>query len=124
MWTRRSWTCRTRSNQATTRLVTKHWHRVGPGIDSIQLVPTIEYTAVEERKLVWKQDLTIIPLSAYIYFLCFFDRSNIGNAKVLNSSTKNDMQTEIHATAYQFNIALMIFLVGKFRKSIYLTRKD
>ncbi|KAK0610984.1 major facilitator superfamily domain-containing protein [Immersiella caudata] len=77
-----------------------------------ELVPTIEYTAAEERALVWKQDLTIIPLSAYIYFLCFFDRSNIGNAKVLNSSTKNDMQTEIHATSYQFNIALMIFLVG------------
>ena len=80
--------------------------------DSPQLVPTIEYTPAEERALIWKQDLTIIPLSAYIYFLCFFDRSNIGNAKVLNSSTKNDMQTEIHATAYQFNIALMIFLVG------------
>jgi hypothetical protein len=62
---------------------------------------------------VWKQDLTIIPLAAYIYFLCFFDRSNIGNAKVLNSSTKNDMQTEIHATSYEFNIALMIFLVGQ-----------
>lgn len=77
-----------------------------------ELVPTIEFTAAEERALVWKQDLTIIPLSAYIYFLCFFDRSNIGNAKVLNSSTKNDMQTEIHATAYEFNIALMIFLVG------------
>jgi len=77
-----------------------------------ELVPTIEYTAAEERALVWKQDLTIIPLAAYIYFLCFFDRSNIGNAKVLNSATKNDMQTEIHATAYQFNIALMIFLVG------------
>jgi hypothetical protein len=79
---------------------------------TVQLVPTIEYTAAEERALVWKQDLTIIPLSAYIYFLCFFDRSNIGNAKVLNASTKNDMQTEIHATPYQFNIALMIFLVG------------
>ncbi|KAK0750191.1 major facilitator superfamily domain-containing protein [Schizothecium vesticola] len=77
-----------------------------------KLVPNIEYTPAEERALIWKQDLTIIPLSAYIYFLCFFDRSNIGNAKVLNSSTKNDMQTEIHATAYQFNIALMIFLVG------------
>ncbi|KAK4445102.1 major facilitator superfamily domain-containing protein [Podospora aff. communis PSN243] len=84
--------------------------RVDPS--SNELVPTIEYTAAEERALVWKQDLTIIPLSAYIYFLCFFDRSNIGNAKVLNSSTKNDMQTEINATSYEFNIALMIFLVG------------
>lgn len=40
------------------------------------------------------------------------DRSNIGNAKILNSSTHNDMQTETHTTAREFNIALMIFLVA------------
>lgn len=74
--------------------------------------PDIEYTAAEERALIWKQDLTIIPLSAGIYFLCFLDRSNIGNARILNSSTRNDMQTEIGATQYQFNIALMIFLIA------------
>lgn len=63
--------------------------------------------------MLWKQDLVILPLAATIYLLCFLDRSNIGNARVLNSSTHNDMQTEIHATQYEFNIALMVFLVGK-----------
>ena len=52
--------------------------------------------SAEEKALVWKQDLRIIPLSAGIYFLCFLDRSNIGNAKILNANTKNDMQTECH----------------------------
>lgn len=33
---------------------------------------------VSERKLVWKQDLRIIPLTAGIYLLCYLDRSNIG----------------------------------------------
>ncbi|KAK4192336.1 tannase and feruloyl esterase-domain-containing protein [Podospora australis] len=70
------------------------------------------YTPSEERALLLKQDLTILPLSAFIYFLCYLDRSNIGNARILNSSTHNDMQTEIHATQYQFNIALMVFLVA------------
>jgi len=72
----------------------------------------VTYTEAEERALIWKQDLIIIPLAAGIYFLCFLDRSNIGNARILNSSSHNDMQTEIAATQYQFNIALMIFLVS------------
>ncbi|KAI0385697.1 MFS general substrate transporter [Hypomontagnella monticulosa] len=78
---------------------------------------TIDTTPVSssaERKLVFKQDLRIVPLAAGIYFLCYLDRSNIGNAKVLNSSTHNDMQTETGASNYQFNIALMIFLIGYF----------
>jgi MFS family permease len=66
----------------------------------------------EEKALIWKQDKRIIPLSASIYFLCFLDRSNIGNAKILNSTTKNDMQTECHMSNYDFTIALMVFLVA------------
>lgn len=31
-----------------------------------------------EKALVWKQDLRIVPLSAFIYLLCYLDRSNIG----------------------------------------------
>lgn len=66
----------------------------------------------EERRLVWRQDLRIVPLSACIYLLCFLDRANIGNAKVLNSSTGDDMQHNAGITDYQFVIALMVFLVA------------
>ncbi|KAL2176537.1 major facilitator superfamily domain-containing protein [Thermothelomyces heterothallicus CBS 202.75] len=72
----------------------------------------VGYTAAEERALLRRQDLTILPLSAAIYFLCYLDRSNIGNARILNSTSGHDMQTEIGATPRQFNIALMVFLVG------------
>ncbi|KAH8881681.1 MFS general substrate transporter [Thozetella sp. PMI_491] len=65
-----------------------------------------------EASLVWKQDMRIVPLSAAIYFLCYMDRSNIGNAKILNSSTHNDLLTETGMTNYQYTIALMIFLVA------------
>ncbi|KAI0146859.1 MFS general substrate transporter [Xylariaceae sp. FL1272] len=75
---------------------------------------TILVPKAAERALVWRQDKRIIPLSAAIYFLCYLDRSNIGNAKILNSSTGNDMQQETHTTTYQFTIALMIFLIGYF----------
>lgn len=53
-----------------------------------------------------------MPLSAAIYFLCYLDRSNIGNAKILNSTTHNDLLSETHMTDYQYVIALMIFLVA------------
>ncbi|SPN99096.1 related to putative tartrate transporter [Cephalotrichum gorgonifer] len=65
-----------------------------------------------ERALIRKQDLRIIPLSAGIYFLCFLDRANIGNAKILNYSTSNDMQTELRMSDHQFALALLIFLVA------------
>lgn len=46
----------------------------------------------EERDLIFKQDLRIVPLSAAIYLLCYLDRSNIGNAKVLNEDEGNDVR--------------------------------
>lgn len=68
--------------------------------------------AATEKALLWKQDKRIVPLSAAIYFLCYLDRSNIGNAKILNSTTHNDLLSETHMTNYQYVIALMIFLVA------------
>ncbi|KAK4247614.1 major facilitator superfamily domain-containing protein [Corynascus novoguineensis] len=80
--------------------------------DTNEIAPAVTYTVAEERALLRRQDLTILPLSASIYFLCYLDRSNIGNARILNSSTGDDMQTSIGATQRQFNIALMVFLMG------------
>jgi hypothetical protein len=64
------------------------------------------------KALVRKQDLRILPLSASIYLLCYLDRSNIGNAKVLNAETKNDLLQETHMTDLQYVIALMVFLIA------------
>lgn len=65
-----------------------------------------------ESALILKQDLRIIPLAAAVYLLCYLDRSNIGNAKVLNSSTKDDLLHSTNMTAYQYTIALMVFLIA------------
>lgn len=64
-----------------------------------------------ERRVRWKQDMRIIPLSASIYFLCYLDRSNIGNAKVLNANTHHDLATETGMTNYQYTVALMMVSV-------------
>lgn len=66
----------------------------------------------EEKALLWKQDKRIVPLSAAIYFLCYLDRSNIGNAKILNASSNHDLMSETGMSNYQYTIALMIFLVA------------
>ncbi|PSS12920.1 hypothetical protein M430DRAFT_262591 [Amorphotheca resinae ATCC 22711] len=56
--------------------------------------------------------LRIVPLSAGIYLLCYLDRSNIGNAKTLNSATHNDLLSDTHMTDHQYVIALMVFLIA------------
>ncbi|KAF2460510.1 major facilitator superfamily domain-containing protein [Lineolata rhizophorae] len=70
-----------------------------------------EYQA-RTKALLWKQDIRIIPLSCFIYLLCYLDRSNIGNAKVLNEPTNDDLLQDTNMTNYQFTIALMVFLVA------------
>jgi sugar phosphate permease len=62
--------------------------------------------------LLRKQDARIIPLAAGIYLLCYLDRSNIGNAKVLNSSTKHDLLSETGMSNLDYTIALMVFLIA------------
>ncbi|KAF7922074.1 uncharacterized protein EAE98_008285 [Botrytis deweyae] len=73
---------------------------------------TVEENAADTKALVWKQDLRIVPLCAGIYLLCYLDRSNIGNAKTLNSSTHDDLLSDTHMTNFQYIIALMVFLIA------------
>ncbi|KAL2005885.1 hypothetical protein VTN00DRAFT_10378 [Thermoascus crustaceus] len=69
-------------------------------------------TSASEKALLWKQDLRVVPLSAGIYLLCYLDRSNIGNAKVLNADTHNDLLSETNMSSYEYTIALMVFLIA------------
>ncbi|KAK1227082.1 hypothetical protein PQX77_009915 [Marasmius sp. AFHP31] len=73
---------------------------------------TSTFSDLDERRLVRKLDLRIVPSAMLIYLLCFLDRSNIGNAKLLNASTNNSLQQSTHTSNSQFTTALMIFLVA------------
>ena len=44
-----------------------------------------------EKALIWKQDLRVVPLAAFIYLLCYLDRSNIGLS--LSSVTEGEKQS-------------------------------
>ncbi|TFY81187.1 hypothetical protein EWM64_g2820 [Hericium alpestre] len=73
-----------------------------------------EYTIDKEaeRRLVRRLDLRIIPLTMLIYLLCFLDRSNIGNAKVLNADTGNSLAQTLGISNQQYLNALMVFVVS------------
>jgi len=47
-----------------------------------------------------------------MYLLAYLDRSNIGNAKVMNSETNHDLMSETNMTNMQYSIALMVFLIA------------
>lgn len=47
---------------------------------------TVEENVADNKALVWKQDLRIVPLCAGIYLLCYLDRSNIGRFYFLSTS--------------------------------------
>jgi sugar phosphate permease len=73
---------------------------------------TVAVDPKRQAALVRRQDLRIIPLSAGIYLLCYLDRSNIGNAKVLNRSTGDDLLSVTGMTNYEYTISLMVFLIA------------
>ncbi|CAE6466106.1 unnamed protein product, partial [Rhizoctonia solani] len=66
----------------------------------------------DERRLVRKIDLHILPASITIYLLCFLDRSNIGNARVLNDATGHSLMKSLNLTNNQYLIALQTFLIA------------
>ncbi|RVX71958.1 hypothetical protein B0A52_04357 [Exophiala mesophila] len=60
----------------------------------------------EEKKVVLKQDLVIMPCLALGLFFAYLDRGAIGNARVLG------MQDELNFTPQQFYNCVMMFYVG------------
>ncbi|CAE7218055.1 unnamed protein product [Rhizoctonia solani] len=66
----------------------------------------------DERRLVRKIDLRILPAAIIIYLLSFLDRSNIGNARLLNDTTGHSLVKTLNLTNQQFVIALQTFLVA------------
>ncbi|KAL7786804.1 major facilitator superfamily domain-containing protein [Trichoderma afarasin] len=65
-----------------------------------------EARAANERRLLRKLDLVLIPWLTLLYLMCFLDRTNIGNAKVANLTKDIPMSTS------QYNASLTIFFIS------------
>ncbi|RDB17850.1 hypothetical protein Hypma_000772 [Hypsizygus marmoreus] len=60
----------------------------------------------EDRKLLWKIDLHLIPILTLLYLLSFLDRSNIGNAKIVG------LATDLNISPPEYNTALALYFVA------------
>lgn len=60
---------------------------------------------IDERRLMWKIDLHLVPPLCILYLLAFLDRVNIANAKLYN------LTTDLGLVGNQYNIALVVFFV-------------
>jgi len=89
--------------------------------------PELDTSSINEKILLRKIDLQIIPWLTLLYLLNFLDRGSIGNAKLYN------LETDIGITDNQYLVALTLFffpyalfepvsnvLVRKLRPSIWL----
>ncbi|KAK6530481.1 hypothetical protein TWF694_003833 [Orbilia ellipsospora] len=68
--------------------------------------PSIEIDPEEERKLVRKIDLIILPTMFLMYLLSYMDRTNIGNAKIAG------MQADLKLTSGEYSVSLVVFFIG------------
>lgn len=75
-------------------------------IDAMATAPgtTLEsFAHLDEKKILRKMDVRLIPMLALLYLLSFLDRGNIGNAKI------EGLQEDLRMTDNQYNLCLTVF---------------
>ncbi|TBU21809.1 MFS general substrate transporter [Dichomitus squalens] len=60
---------------------------------------------VDSRRVYWKLDMRLVPLSCLLYLLSFLDRTSIGNAKIAG------MVDDLHLTGLKYNLCAAILLI-------------
>jgi sugar phosphate permease len=99
-------------------------------IDRLATAPDVtraSFAHLDEKAILRKMDLRLIPMLALLYLLSFLDRGNIGNAKI------EGLVDDLHMTGPQYNWCLTVFfftyaafevpsnlLLKKLRPSIWL----
>ncbi|EKM59632.1 uncharacterized protein PHACADRAFT_114646 [Phanerochaete carnosa HHB-10118-sp] len=75
----------------------------------VHVVEHLDYKArfpdLDERKLIRKIDLRVVPVLCILYLLAFLDRVNISNAALFN------LKTDLKLTGNEYNTALVILRV-------------
>ncbi|EEH35030.2 hypothetical protein PAAG_06077 [Paracoccidioides lutzii Pb01] len=79
---------------------------IGTEIDDPDAGLSEEERAENDRKLLRKIDMKLIPWLCLLYLVSFLDRTNIGNAKI------DGLQDDLRLTDSQYNATLTIFFVS------------
>jgi hypothetical protein len=61
------------------------------------------FQGVDEKAVLRKMDIRLIPMLSLLYLLAFLDRGNIGNAKI------EGLVDDLHMTGPQYNWTCMIY---------------
>ena len=61
----------------------------------------------QDRRLMWKVDLALIPWLCFLYLLSFLDRTNIGNARL------SGLEKDLGLVGHDYNNSLTIFFVWR-----------
>lgn len=59
----------------------------------------------EERRLLWKCDIQVVPILFVLFLLAFIDRINIGNARL------QGLEDDLNMGGHDYNIALFVFFI-------------
>ena len=68
-----------------------------------EVIPTVDRS--QEKRLLWKLDLHVLPMISILYMLSFIDRINIGNAKI------QGLEKDLGMAGSDYNVALFIFFI-------------
>jgi hypothetical protein len=63
----------------------------------------VDFSHVDEKAVLRKMDLRLLPMLALLYLLAFLDRGNIGNAKI------EGLSDTLNMTGPQYNWCLTVF---------------
>ncbi|KAI3330371.1 major facilitator superfamily domain-containing protein [Ustulina deusta] len=74
-------------------------------VDKGDMVPGSEIGADKklERRVLWKLDTRILPILALLFLCSFFDRTNVGNARLYG------LEEEIGISDHQYDMGLAVF---------------
>ncbi|KAF3992258.1 hypothetical protein FT663_01223 [Candidozyma haemuli var. vulneris] len=64
-----------------------------------------DFSDIDDKKLLWKMDLRLLPLFTILYLLSFLDRGNIANAKI------EGLAEDLRLQGTQYNMCLTIFFI-------------
>ncbi|OJD30721.1 vitamin h transporter [Diplodia corticola] len=77
-----------------------------PSHDEIKPDPDYDFSPDEEKKLVRKIDMFLLPTIWLMYLLSYMDRTNIGNAKIAG------MMDDLRLTSDEYSVSLIVFFVS------------
>ncbi|KAF3031635.1 hypothetical protein E8E11_000172, partial [Didymella keratinophila] len=67
---------------------------------------------VQNKRLNRRLDLRVLPLCCWVYLLNFLDRGNIGNARVLNAETNDNILQVTGLTPHGYALTVTLFSVA------------